>query len=181
MSTNTEKKSVNILVNDKGFDLSQVIEPVYELKFKKISDGGPSNQATFEFEGVRHTVDFEGVTLGQLFDFALGQIRITLAAPWRKLTKSEFQAQVLGQTTRVKDLLGRVTVRTVDPVSTVEKMTVDQAKVMLEALQAKMAGAPLTEAQTEALRQAFAKPKAAPETKLVKTDSDESSDSDDSE
>lgn len=169
MSNNTEKKSVNVLVDARTVDMSSEVSALYELKFKKISDGGPSNVATFTYEGVKHTVDFAGVTLGQLFDFALGQIRITLASPWRKLTKSEFLAQVPGQTTMVKELLSKVTVRTADPVNAINKMTVDQAKVMLEALQAKMAGAELTPEQTEALRTAFAKPK-APETKLVKGD-----------
>ena len=154
-----EKKSVNILADSKSVDMSQVFEPVYKLRFKKVSDGGTVNDATFVFEGVEHFVDFEGVTLGQLYYIALGQVRITLAAQWRRMNKKQFTDEVLEGKSRVKDLLDRVTVRTVDPVKVIEKLDVStpegmaKAQALLVALQAKMAGAQLTKEQEQLIQQ----------------------------
>jgi hypothetical protein len=151
----TDKKTVTTIVSAGNFDQDFVIDGLkVELKFKSISDGGSVNQATYKIEGGKHTLDFTGVTYGQMLVFGIKGIRVDLLQPRNKWTKSDAET-FNGGTTLVKDMFNKAGItRVADPVAQIAKLDMTKPECLhyvnlqVQYLQAVVAGAATPEMET---------------------------------
>jgi hypothetical protein len=151
----TDKKTVTTIVSAGNLDQDFVIDGLkVELKFKSMSDGGPTNVPTWTIKGATHTLDFTGVTQGQLLSYACSQLRIKLLSPRNKWTAADANA-FNGNTSLVKDLfIASGVTRVADPVAQIAKL--DMAKpeclayvnLQVQYLQAVVAGAATAEMES---------------------------------
>lgn len=147
------RASENVLVSAGNLDLDYVISGVeYHLRFQSIADGSKANPGTFKIEGFKHNITINGVTLRELVEKALGQIRIDFAGPVRKGTAAEAKA-LNGGKTELKEMLGKHprAVREKDPIKAAEKALeamsaealeeyADKLQALINAAKAKQAG-----------------------------------------
>ena len=134
-----ERKTETIITDSGNVDLDYVVSGlVVDARFKKVSDGGPKNTATFELTELNHTFDYSGMTLGQLIELAMKQVRIDIASDWRKLSAASARATIPGGTTIVKNVVFQPRATgVVDPVKAVDKLSEAQANEAMAKLMEK--------------------------------------------